>query len=314
MSETSCSGLPVQLNSPQSTIDASSSIDRDTESAGQLTATVLDLLTSDSSTDGSYGGPSSVASASPACSFKGHQDVWPQPKSNHRAHRHVRGGRGHGRIAQGKPRSSRDSEASEAARVPEADRTREAVRSAAQHLAACDPNDPDSVKAAIARAAAALWPGPLPAIQDGGSPVLQTLQMQKAALSRRLALDEKEWEHSADKRFRDIEKVKSLPEYYKYSVVVPRDLRLDDDPRTPDPTNRHNSKRGWKRQVLEWQAAVRAWKPQPWHQQPPQQKAAALSEDGSTGCDLNCEQVFMKASEWPTLTAGSPAARRSYTV
>jgi hypothetical protein len=69
------------------------------------------------------------------------------------------------------------------------------------------------------------------------------------------ATDE-EWEHRIAKREKEVKTIKSLQGYKLYIDAVPRSLRSEDDPMTPDPRDRSISKRSWKWSVEHWRLAL----------------------------------------------------------
>jgi len=80
-------------------------------------------------------------------------------------------------------------------------------------------------------------------------------QMQK----RRMPFaSEEEWEIRVQKRTQEVNTIKSLQSYRLYVDVFPRDKRTEEDPMTPDPSDRSISKRTWKWNVEKWRLQLKS--------------------------------------------------------
>jgi len=69
------------------------------------------------------------------------------------------------------------------------------------------------------------------------------------------ATDE-EWDQRIAKREKEVQTIKSLRSYKLYIDALPRSLRSEDDPMTPDPRDRSISKRTWKCSVEHFRLAL----------------------------------------------------------
>lgn len=91
----------------------------------------------------------------------------------------------------------------------------------------------------------------------GQAPVKVAVEhLAQVALMSRLEASDEVWSRCAERRESDVNVVKNFREYQLYLGEVPRGGRRDDDPHTPDHTDRSKSKRCWKREVGDWRAAV----------------------------------------------------------
>lgn len=99
-------------------------------------------------------------------------------------------------------------------------------------------------------------------ISRGWKACISRTLLQELALMSRLEASSEVWERCAERRQIDLNVVKNWGEYQKYLAKVPRHMRDDDDPKTPDHKDRSKSKRHWKREVGDWRAAIMAWDPQ----------------------------------------------------
>merc|ERR1719343_130374 len=71
------------------------------------------------------------------------------------------------------------------------------------------------------------------------------------------ATDE-EWVARISKREKEVQTIKSLQSYRLYVEVFPRGERGEDDPKTPDPSDRTVSKRMWKWNVEKWRLQLKS--------------------------------------------------------